>query len=518
MRSVCTNSILAFLLVVFLSVEIQAEDYLAVPFADRLNPAKLIGLSGKELSTARTKLRGDEKAGRDITIAVLAGKTNLADRKTAVDLWVKGRLFAELAPNDYENLSKVGERRKEFIERYLSARNAPAGPGRTYVVRDLSFNFMKDIATNSDAKTYHPAVKTNALLLIGMLDLAPGKHQLTPPTPLPEALPFLLDQFDTAPENQKAAAFVGICRHAELDAQSPLAGVDAATRARLIATFDKILGAKPDGRNEQFNYWLQRKSAKLAGLYGQESFAPKLAAIVADAKANLFLRLEAAQAYGSLAFADPKNATSKKMTMEMASLTLNALRNEVAWLNDEEAILKAMEGGPGKLAGKKGSDKYAGDGPTAGGGGMSPGGGGMSPGGGGGGGAGGGPSLSATGGTDLPAYKIDIARRRIKMVVHYLNRGMGKSSTTGLSRFASDDEEKKLAATLREELQNILRATNVAVDAKLTVEDNLTQRIVMAYTSVGDRLARNMKIKEEKPETEEVKEEKKTRPRRGRRP
>lgn len=137
-------------------------------------------------------------------------------------------------------------------------------PAHTALVK-LTLEVMQELIRPD--KNYHPAVRGNAMLMIGELNSV-ERGVTTAATPSPEALKVMLDVVDAAKgakysEGVKVAALVGLRRHAEAGrASMPQAAT--VTKAMLA-----ILAAKaPGNRPAEGHYWMQGQACEILGLIG----------------------------------------------------------------------------------------------------------------------------------------------------------------------------------------------------------------------------------------------------------
>ncbi len=144
--------------------------------------------------------------------------------------------------------------------------------------------------------SYHPAVRVNAMLMIGELNRVEQ-----PPTPLPEALDVMIAavQSPKLSDAVRATALVGIKRHV-------VAGIsDEEVRKKLTAALLKVAaddlpaGATRDGRE-----WILRQALEILGRSGSvgenNAVFTLLAKTLSDAKLPLKIRTAAAESLGRL--------------------------------------------------------------------------------------------------------------------------------------------------------------------------------------------------------------------------
>ncbi|MGE3776935.1 MAG: hypothetical protein AB7F89_07120, partial [Pirellulaceae bacterium] len=143
---------------------------------------------------------------------VLTGSLAFAENRGNLDLWYGKYVFRVFSHLD--QLQKLPERRKEVVDDLRRARSREA---RDYLLAE-TMKFMKVYASNTRFN-FHPAVRYNALLLIGELNKEEVSTQQRYPNPLPEALTFLIDEYKKPNQSEalRLACMLGILRHAQLN-------------------------------------------------------------------------------------------------------------------------------------------------------------------------------------------------------------------------------------------------------------------------------------------------------------
>jgi hypothetical protein len=525
--------------VALLSLPVCAQTYKTLPIPEAFDRTSADSIEDRRARAEKLKqIIARETEYRGLALSVLKGEQDLNANASKFDAWFNQVVFAQMTADDEESLRQLATRRSDFFNTYVSGpNNSSSGNSAAkkaafeHLVRDVAFKTCSQIVINSDSPTYAEAVKINAMLIINDLNLVEGKHATNPPRPLPEAYRFIVNVINAPalPDYLKAAAMIGFERHASLDAQAPfLADADRVSGKTLCAT---LLGAKPADRSEDLHYWMQRKAARIAGMYGDpgagNEIGAALARVMSDTKARLWLRLEAAQAYGNLKFPNPTDANAEAATKKLGQLTLSALRDEAAWLQSEIVRLeqiqikrketgKALRGG-GTSAGSSEDDQMqmmmqimeaerAAEAAKQ------------------------QPAMSDEAmmmmmmGVDapkekkdkepeivikpsrfkhsfvkekeLPGYKLDVTRRRLKTLTMYLESSIGSNDTKGLARFAQAGEAKVSLDALRAALSQIEATAHMGVDDQY---EAITQEMISSIAENADKLAASMGIREVKP-------------------
>jgi hypothetical protein len=141
---------------------------------------------------------------------------DLAANRGAIDDYFKKYFFPTMTDTSPNGLGQLAKLRDDLFKRYL--RSANSKPAQDYIT-GLTSTTMGLIALGP----YHPAVRYNAVLILGELDqqYASKGANIKPPTPLPAGTNALLvllekDEFKGVkiPPMLKVGALVGLQRHA----------------------------------------------------------------------------------------------------------------------------------------------------------------------------------------------------------------------------------------------------------------------------------------------------------------
>ncbi len=244
-----------------------------------------------------------KKRRNDIAKMLRAGAFQAGEDK-AFDAYHTTYAFARWTQP--ENYASISEYRREL--------RSELATGRSGAVYDRLVSLTMDFMTKAvNDPGYHPAVRVNAMLTIGELDVsipAPGSRDL--PQPLPAALDFILavlkdpNQIDAV----RIAALQGLVRHASF----PMA--NAQTRdQQVVPRLVQLASAKdpPPGRTKPGHAWMRALAIdalgalRLPGANGQT--VKLLVGIVGETDAPLSTRLAAVRALGRI---DYKGLTAVK--------------------------------------------------------------------------------------------------------------------------------------------------------------------------------------------------------------
>ena len=228
------------------------------------------------------------------------GKITSPDDQKVFDDYYRWRI-AEMTWAD--NLSKLTEKRLRFKRFDL----IPSGksPERQYhdKLNEKLLTVLQKIVRSDE---YHPAVRTNFTLLIGMLDQKEeGADESPVIVPLPDALPVLVSMArdPKLPDCVHIPALLGVMRHAEFE-MTP-----AVRKEALVPLLVEIVAAKQPvgGGTVEGHGWMRRRGAEALGAVATkwpEANIPQVAAalqsLIADEEASLVSRSEGAKGVGSL--------------------------------------------------------------------------------------------------------------------------------------------------------------------------------------------------------------------------
>jgi len=178
---------------------------------------------------------------------------------------------------------------------------------------------------------FHPAVRINAMLMVGRLNASSGN----PPVPWPRALPAMVaavrdpQQIDGV----RVAALVGILRHAR-------AGITDSNARKAVADMAAQLAASspPPGRTPEGHAWMQMRAVEILGAMGWvanatagdigEPVAKLLSDIAANEQLDMWLRCAAARALGGVQFQGAGGLDPQELLRSLARLTIDVVAAE----------------------------------------------------------------------------------------------------------------------------------------------------------------------------------------------
>ena len=392
--------------------------------------------------------------------------------------------FPRMTRYDPVSLGELAGNRQELLRRLQSSRN----PAAKTALNNLTLTEMAKLITGN----YHPAVRYNAMLLVGAINSREGRstNPVQEPLPVPQAMPIMLaalqqpDQHDAV----TVAALVGVLRHVDLDRQlEALQGrngfIDGTSRQR-IATIARTLveqQAPPAGRSLAGHTWIRRRALEILGNVpgAAGSLATlSLSLLTADADAvPLSLRCTAARMLERVRDPQGLNAAPAEVAEQLGQFAVVAVRGELARVESRGKRQQQLEnysgaggpaggiggGGPGGAGGGAGGGGGAGMpaglspfGPGGGGGGGgAPGAGGLGPGGGGGlDPSGSGPTTTPSAG---PSHIVRITQRRLTYQLFCAKAGIdrmyllagGTPPTRGRTVATGSEENAQVPAAAR---------------------------------------------------------------------
>lgn len=167
----------------------------------------------REYRNQYRKIKSQISDARDnVEDALKAGSTNFS---TDGELYLREYRIAQMTQSEDLYLSNLGRLRSEFLREFLDRRAAPQ-------TRRPMIEKIVPLLEEIVQKNYHPAVRLNAVTLIGLLDEREGDSSV-PPTPSPAAYESLKRIWNNTEltEAIRVGAMSGIRRFAELSRAVP---------------------------------------------------------------------------------------------------------------------------------------------------------------------------------------------------------------------------------------------------------------------------------------------------------
>ena len=317
------------------------------------------------------RLVDDPTVRRDIKTRkekVLDGRKSLSDSQKHFDGWYKQWLFAlmtQIEPVVSEKGEKITVRPLAEIplrrqELYKDFRKCKVDAVHKHL-NSLTLRAMLTIASTDEDGTYHPAVRHNAMLIIGDLNEREGSSigsNRGPPDPYAAALPILLEEVVNPKriDAVRSAALVGLLRHAKMDRfRDPQQRWNQAERTKIFESVMPLASSQqpPEGRSLAGHTWMRRRAVEILGnldaaLEGDELIS-LLDQIAGGTKESLALRADAAHALGRITLPPTLEPKAASLAGKLAGIAVESCMDEVLRIQarlDEEAAdaLKYEEG------------------------------------------------------------------------------------------------------------------------------------------------------------------------------
>jgi len=322
--------ILVLLACGFLSEAANAQQNVEAYKQDRV-PTSLLQDRSK-----RMKLRNDINR-------ILAGRSPVNENFDKwYNLFILPRMtryepIADTVPNP---LGQLSEWRYEFYQDLRIAAKNEVVHGR---LNNLVFDYMSKVVKDN----YHPAVRYNAMLIIGDLNqrelvVSGGAKSL--PVAWHDKLEFIVgevispDQIDAV----RVAGLIGTKRHVELDSLSSGGSpIPQGVKSELASRLLQVVVAKcPSDRSPGGHAWMQRQAIQILALLKSEdnqgAVTKELLAIISDEEQPLGLRCSTTAALVQLASPEVLGQASNDLTTKFTQLAIAACEQEAIRLKQEQ--------------------------------------------------------------------------------------------------------------------------------------------------------------------------------------
>ena len=234
-----------------------------------------------------------------------------------------------------DNRTMLPTFRKELAGELKSAKFEPGKPNRVYAhIRDnLILAYLRNFARPwaPPAQEFSPAVRVNAMLMIGELNEAEPATTTELPKPLAAAVPVLREAVEDASQLDavKIAALDGLLRHVRLGGAR-----DRDEGPRLLKAMLNLVDtpAPPQGRTADGHAWMRSLAAdflgelKWAGSNGE--VIKSLAKMVAESDSPLSSRCAAARALGRLNLQGVSGLNPSDIARGLGGLAVDACKAE----------------------------------------------------------------------------------------------------------------------------------------------------------------------------------------------
>jgi hypothetical protein len=278
----------------------------------------------------------------------LRSPAEYAAKKAQFDEYFTGYYFPEMTQINEANLGRLGDLRYNLFKRYLWATTDPQVQAGLTALADKE---MRRIAGGS----YHPAVRYNAILVLGMLD---DKYSTgaEPPVPHARANALLTGVVNAGMGDKVVApslvlgAIVGLDRHAQFRQ-----GLQPAAVAAMTAALVKLVEREQtiqDMNRESYD-WLRMKAAgvlaKLGNVGQNNAVHNALIKLIASSK-SLDDRCDVAAMLAKLNYKDVK-LDAAGTAEPLFALARDVGAAETKRAEEFEAPISGSVGGPGAPGG-----------------------------------------------------------------------------------------------------------------------------------------------------------------------
>lgn len=231
-------------------------------------------------------------------------ETYLTEKQRFQDYFTK-YYFPAMTRYSPDDLAELGKLRFDLFNQYLwQATSETIQKDLT----DLVYKYMWQIAKD---RHFHPAVRYNAILVLGQLDeqyATNGGARPRPPTPLPKANALLTSVAGAAkvPPLLLVGALVGLERHAKYKDNLPPSNIDNMSKVML-----KLIAEKepPGDASSNVHYWIKRLAAGVLAELGTAGPNNEIHAaflqLLGDQQMPLDDRCQVAGMLGKLNYAGP---------------------------------------------------------------------------------------------------------------------------------------------------------------------------------------------------------------------
>ncbi|TWU30051.1 hypothetical protein [Bythopirellula polymerisocia] len=291
----------------------------------------------------------------------------------AVDDYLAKYYLPKMTSDLPEDLAELAKNREKFFKNFIGM--ASNSNSKQHLV-DLGFKFSRYAARGN----MHPAVRYNAVLMLGDLDQQPPTNT-TPPVPLATATVELLELVEQAefndvpvPESVKLGALIGLERHARY-------GIDPKQKDRLTKAMLAILANRepPEDVEKDVHGWVLTLAAQvLANQYAQDptqEVQDALTSLISDEEMGLDDRCKVAALLKRVDYSKAAGVDSAATVPALGQLSLDVVSSGAKKARKYQKELLggggfAQPGGFGGGYGGGGRGGYGGEGGYGGGGGY----------------------------------------------------------------------------------------------------------------------------------------------------
>ncbi len=319
-----------------LASSLFAQDFKSLPINGRFIKPEVGLEETRDDKNARRQKEREVKAALSSGRKAItdAGKSGNANFGPGGELYLREFRLAEMTQSDSETLGRLSKLRAKFIKDFLPTRMPPA---TRRALIGITLPVLQNIINDDE---FHPAVRVNAVTLVGFLDSAGGGSG-NPPIPAPEAYQLLrnLVTNTNTPEFIRVSAISGVRRFAEITRRSASQNVIAEDiQSQLVA----IVEGKANGQQDwspDLDYWLKRRATQILGFIGEGK--PVIDAVTKVMKGEelntemdpFWLRFDGLQALQNLKFENLDGSLVETIIDDALQFASEAMTRESDWVN-----------------------------------------------------------------------------------------------------------------------------------------------------------------------------------------
>ncbi len=178
---------------------------------------------------------------------------------------------------------------------------------------------------------FHPAVKYNAILILGQLnnEVGLGGKDAVPRIEVLRPLLVNIAGQSSAPDYLRVGALLGIKRHVQLTGKDlPSAGQDLIADTLVSIVNEPLVVGREEGQ-----IWLKQQAVDILGMLGfpgdDGAVIEQMAAVITDANRSPSLRYATARAIGQMKMASPPAVGADKLVKQLGQLAADACSEEL---------------------------------------------------------------------------------------------------------------------------------------------------------------------------------------------
>lgn len=245
----------------------------------------------------------------------------LGGSQADVEKYLKEYHLPSMTLHTSDALKELSKSREQLLKLLTQVTNA----GSRDFINELIFTYGRGMARGN----FHPAVRYNAVLMLGDLDQQLGSGSAAP-VPMAKATQELLELVEKedfnkvpVPESVKLGALIGLERHSRY-------GIDPSLNPRLTAAMIKVAGSPtPEDVDADVHDWVRRTAAQVLANQAKQGPTKEvqaaLTALIADKKVDLDERCNAAAALKRITYPANADIDGNAAVDAMAQLALDVV-------------------------------------------------------------------------------------------------------------------------------------------------------------------------------------------------